>query len=302
MPLPKPRAGEARAEFMRRCIVNPQVQSDFDNVDQRVAVCASLYEGESKAITPAKRAFQLRQDRLMQSVERGFRAAIAREKNRFIRDNVKIIVSERTVNDILREEHRAAMQEIFIRYYGRIIKLFSLETERQVQSAAWLDLEQKQDFWEFLLAAFINRYGAKKVKQTSDTTVQDVEDALQTALASDGTQTEDSLIRGVLRTRGFSIWRADTIARTEMHGAAMYASDNTAQKISMDTGLQLLKEWVPALDERTRTSHAVMSESKPVPLDQPFKVGGEPLMYPGDPAGSASNVINCRCVIVHIAE
>jgi len=29
-------------------------------------------------------------------------------------------------------------------------------------------------------------------------------------------------------------------------------------------------------------------------------VGGERLMYPGDPSGSAENVINCRCAVGHI--
>ena len=30
---------------------------------------------------------------------------------------------------------------------------------------------------------------------------------------------------------------------------------------------------------------------------KPFNVGGELLMYPSDPKGSAANVINCRCVL-----
>ena len=29
----------------------------------------------------------------------------------------------------------------------------------------------------------------------------------------------------------------------------------------------------------------------------PFLVGGEQLLYPGDPAGSSENVINCRCSV-----
>jgi hypothetical protein len=29
----------------------------------------------------------------------------------------------------------------------------------------------------------------------------------------------------------------------------------------------------------------------------PFDIGGEALMYPGDPAGSAGQVINCRCAM-----
>ena len=31
-------------------------------------------------------------------------------------------------------------------------------------------------------------------------------------------------------------------------------------------------------------------------MDEPFEVDGEQLMYPGDPAGSAGNIINCQCI------
>jgi len=31
-------------------------------------------------------------------------------------------------------------------------------------------------------------------------------------------------------------------------------------------------------------------------VEEPFDVGGEKLLYPRDPAGSASMTINCRCV------
>ena len=34
-------------------------------------------------------------------------------------------------------------------------------------------------------------------------------------------------------------------------------------------------------------------------MNEPFIVNGEPLMYAGDPAGSAANVVNCRCVVLY---
>jgi len=35
-------------------------------------------------------------------------------------------------------------------------------------------------------------------------------------------------------------------------------------------------------------------------MDQPFIVDGESLDYPGDPSGSAANVINCRCGVSYL--
>jgi hypothetical protein len=56
------------------------------------------------------------------------------------------------------------------------------------------------------------------------------------------------------------------------------------------------------LDNETRDSHEKMAEHDAIPLNESFDVGlraggTEKLMYPGDPEGSAENVINCRCVI-----
>ncbi len=36
-------------------------------------------------------------------------------------------------------------------------------------------------------------------------------------------------------------------------------------------------------------------------MDEAFDVGGEQLMYPGDPAGSAGNICNCRCTVIYFS-
>jgi hypothetical protein len=63
-----------------------------------------------------------------------------------------------------------------------------------------------------------------------------------------------------------------------------------------------VKEWLSALDERTRPHHftigGVFVETdipSIVPVGSYFAVGGELLDYPGDPVGSGFNIVNCRC-------
>jgi len=34
-------------------------------------------------------------------------------------------------------------------------------------------------------------------------------------------------------------------------------------------------------------------------MEEPFDVDGEDLQYPGDPAGSAGNTINCLCSMTY---
>jgi uncharacterized protein with gpF-like domain len=96
---------------------------------------------------------------------------------------------------------------------------------------------------------------------------------------------------------GMSGYRAGMIARTEVHGAANYGSVSAA----VETGLRLRKEWISAEDERTRESHA-LANGQIVAQDDAFDVGGEALMYPGDPGGAAAEVINCRCTTGFIVD
>ncbi len=47
-------------------------------------------------------------------------------------------------------------------------------------------------------------------------------------------------------------------------------------------------------DEVVREAH-VLADGQIVPLEDFFFVDGESLFEPGDPRGSAGNIINCRC-------
>ena len=97
------------------------------------------------------------------------------------------------------------------------------------------------------------------------------------------------------RVGDFSTYRAELIARTETHGAANFG----AQEAAKETGLELRREWISADDARTRQDH-VDADGQVVGMDEPFIVGGEALMYPGDPAGPPEQTINCRCAVAFL--
>ena len=52
--------------------------------------------------------------------------------------------------------------------------------------------------------------------------------------------------------------------------------------------------WRTQGDDRVRPAHAD-AEGQEVAANEPFVVGGEELLCPGDPAGSDENIIGCRC-------
>lgn len=91
--------------------------------------------------------------------------------------------------------------------------------------------------------------------------------------------------------------RARTIARTETIGAANGAGFDAAGAVHL-SGVELEKTWLATNDEVTRPDHAD-ADGQTVPYDQPFDVGGEELMYPGDDNGSAEQVCNCRCTCTY---
>lgn len=103
----------------------------------------------------------------------------------------------------------------------------------------------------------------------------------------------DSIRRAIQEFSNFSEWRADTIARTESL-MALSVGQREADSLLGEFG-PAEKAWSSTIDERTRDSHAAMSEFDLIPYNDPFIVGGVPMMMPLDPSGPAEEVINCRC-------
>jgi 2'-5' RNA ligase len=97
-------------------------------------------------------------------------------------------------------------------------------------------------------------------------------------------------------------WRAERIARTEVH-AAMSAAQYEGHRMLQDLlGRPIQREWLATLgDDRTRPSH-VAANGQRVSLDEPYLVGGAALRWPGDPEAPAREVINCRCAEIPIVD
>lgn len=104
------------------------------------------------------------------------------------------------------------------------------------------------------------------------------------------------------RIRDVADWmstaQAQSIAETETTKIT-----NGAFQITYEQTNAPYKEWVNLGDGRVRDSHQDQNISDNngglvIAMDSKFLVGGEYLKYPGDPAGSAENVIRCRCRII----
>lgn len=167
-------------------------------------------------------------------------------------------------------------------------------------------LETKQDeddLFQRLIEQYIEQYGAQKVQQILETTRKQIMGVIREGQREGlGVEAIAKLMREAIPE--FSRVRSRVIARTETHGSSQYAQIRTAQQSTRP----LVKQWNSVIDTRTRAfieddryDHRVMDGQR-VALEQPFLVPTifgtkEPLMFCGDPNGSAGNVINCRCAM-----
>lgn len=91
--------------------------------------------------------------------------------------------------------------------------------------------------------------------------------------------------------------RATVIARTETIGALNAARLEAFRQVAEDEGGEFERVWLSTDDSRTRETH-VLADGQRVGLNEPFMVGGFPLMFPGDPSGPPQETIQCRCTFL----
>lgn len=94
-------------------------------------------------------------------------------------------------------------------------------------------------------------------------------------------------------------YRLEMIARTETLRAANFGSFQLYGQAGIT-----YKEWLATFDNRVRPDHETAGiryvqggNPGPIPMKEPFQVGGVRMMYPHDPSAPAEQVINCRCAI-----
>lgn len=126
--------------------------------------------------------------------------------------------------------------------------------------------------------------------------------AMVVAAILDGSQKAESTeqianrVDDILTFTGSENWenRAKVIARTELtrHFSGSMLAHGLLREQQGDSSLT--KQWDTTMDNKERLEHRKANDQTQ-PLNQPFIVGEEPLLFPGDPTGRPSNVINCRC-------
>jgi hypothetical protein len=158
-----------------------------------------------------------------------------------------------------------------------------------------VEIGRTDDPWKMPPAAALKfiKQRENKISGVSDTAAAQLKTAWEESVAK-GENVDELAARVKVVFNDLGKYEARRIAMTET-----CALDGFARHEGMvGAGIEC-KSWLSSHGPNVRPTHEAAEakyEAHPIPVDDPFIVGGEELMYPGDEAGSAGNVINCQCI------
>ena len=159
---------------------------------------------------------------------------------------------------------------------------------------------QKKDFWQDILSKKFAEIGGEKITQILGTTLTLLKPQIKEAigLASTGASIDKIRTQIIRNVRGqggaMSMGRAQLIARTEV----ISASNMSTYEAAKQSGADLMKKWSTG-GRNIRETHKAAARIGYIPMDQDFRVGDSLMKHPGDPRGGASEVCNCKCILVY---
>lgn len=207
------------------------------------------------------------------------------------------------------DRERVRLRNLLSKNYRRIAAVFGEKVfkamEEAQKSIAIPEIKgPKDEFWAEL-NSWMSTEAGRKIRHIQDTTKRNIARTIRKGMEEG--ESHRTIAKRVRKTGRISTpRRAVTIARTETHTASVKSVDSAIGS----TRILMEREWVSARDDRTRSrirkdrfEHYLKFPAGPdgekVAQDGKFTKTGEALSYPGDPAGSAANTVQCRCVLLY---
>jgi len=235
-----------------------------------------------------RRSQQMQISRIVSRYDR----VIAREISRAMNEAAKKLNQPMSMIEV-RLNHAEKLLAILTRLWsesGKAVINSNFEIAK-----SYLNYEVKFDITTPIIDAAISSWirvnGGQKITEISKTTMNDINKIVADGVRDGLSEREVAkLINAIAPSKSAS--RSQTIARTEAHGS----SQGMSLIVANETDIKMVKVWLSDFSENSREEHMDV-DGQTRPLAQAFEVDGEQLEYPGDPSGSAENVINCKCVI-----
>lgn len=211
------------------------------------------------------------------------------------------------------------IKEQLIRTVSMVGPYFAQQSFNAVSKALGTKLTYKlgglptDEEWISMMVALLGETAGERitaiVEESRAQAIEIIKSTLQQAVEEGmGTSETSVLLRDNLGGKWGTdaTYRAARIARTEVTQASNLGSLVGAQ----NAGVPLQKVWLSTRDSRTRrrkgpgkyehyNKFPAGPDGEKRELNERFTKTGESLEYPGDYAGSAGNVINCRCTMYY---
>lgn len=190
------------------------------------------------------------------------------------------------------------IEKAYINLYKDIVNREAKHLKTRINKD--ITLETSADIWQLIGEQYAITYCSKRVNTIVKTTGKIAERMINKQISQGlaeglpAVEVARNIQRAVPKFLKTNSFRAIRIARTETLTATSYASYETAQQ----TGLKYNKVWMVApggVSKVERHTGYDGLDGQVRAMDDDFDVGGEAMAYPGDPRGSAGNVVNCKC-------
>lgn len=218
-------------------------------------------------------------------------ATMARDLFTRLQSSVQDRLSQRAirnVEDVLKAPfERAKWTKIFRAVFRELL----IELVADVMEGAAVDLGVSfdPDMADPNVVRFLENRSQRFAEEVLDTTWEQLKGSLSEGVQSgEGIPELAKRVDTVMDSRKSS---AETIARTEVVGAANGGTLESWRQ----SGVVESKEWLAALDERTRETHRA-AHGQRVGIDEDFTVGAGSGPAPGE-IGLAEEDCNCRCTM-----
>lgn len=198
-------------------------------------------------------------------------------------------------------EHQKSIERIVNQIHAVSIRVFSERVETQLKSSfPAITKASGNPLYDRLILEYLQAAGGAKIAADISNTTRLLIVRMIMSGQKQGLSNDEIAASMRARVASLSVARAAVITRTEVHNSANYALLETAKESGVVTG----KEWVSGNDDRVRVGEFdhLDADGQQVPINEPFIVSGEELMFPGDPSASAGNSINCRCGQVFLVD
>ena len=301
MPLPKPRTNESESDFLDRCISDAEVQNEFPELDQRIAVCNTLFRPTKKALNYDFDRFMFGFERKRDIQERNWTRKFSRFYFNEYQKGIKQFLETNHINEtgLFRfTDLEDLMVGMFTGMGWEFASWYMRNFNKYQTKAISTNPNELRGVWEQQILQYAKIYSAGKISLIQGTALAKLK-MITRAFMSDpefmslGIQEKARILNN--KFQQISRWQAKRIIRTESTTISNYATDQAAT--AMFPKEQIRKRWITSMDGRQRDPHGAIN-GKEKDYNEPFNVGGELMMTAGEATASAANRVNCRCVVV----